>query len=99
MLDGEWSDWSEWDNCTLDCGGGNQTRTRTCTNPEPQFNGTDCGADDSETQVCNDQPCPIGYFGFYLFFLKTLYVIVIFKPLQLFCLTMNIYIVLINLKS
>ena len=60
ITDGEWSDWSEWDNCNLDCGGGNQTRTRSCTNPEPQFNGTDCGADDSETQVCNDQPCPIG---------------------------------------
>ena len=64
-LDGEWSDWSEWDNCTAECGGGNQTRTRSCTNPEPQFNGTDCDGENSETQICNDEPCEIGTFAIY----------------------------------
>jgi len=59
-LDGGWSNWSEWDNCTAECDGGNQTRVRSCTNPIPQFNGTDCGDDDHETQVCNEEPCPIG---------------------------------------
>ena len=69
MLDGEWSNWSEWDNCTLECGGGNQTRTRTCTNPEPQFNGTDCIGENSETQICNEDPCPIGIFSSITFFI------------------------------
>jgi len=53
---------SEWSICTLECGSENQTRTRTCTNPEPQFNGEDCGEGDSETQACNKDPCPIGNF-------------------------------------
>jgi hypothetical protein len=60
LADGEWSNWSEWSTCTLECGSGNQTRTRTCTNPEPQFNGVDCGEGGSETQACNKDPCPIG---------------------------------------
>ncbi len=46
----------------MECGGGNQTRTRTCTNPEPQFNGTDCSGEDTETQICNDEPCGGGNF-------------------------------------
>ena len=62
VLDGEWSDWSDWENCYLDCGSGNQTHTRTCTHPEPQFNCTECGADESETKVCNNQPCQLGLF-------------------------------------
>ena len=60
LTDGGWTEWSEWDNCTLACGGGNQTRTRTCDNPPPEHKGEDCGADNSETQACNIDPCPIG---------------------------------------
>jgi len=61
LLDGEWSNWSEWDNCTVECGGGNQTRTRTCTNPEPS-NGSGCSGEDTEIQICNDEPCGGGNF-------------------------------------
>jgi hypothetical protein len=60
VTDGGWTSWSEWNTCTLTCGGGNQTRTRTCTNPTPQNNGNDCGSEDFETQACNDESCPVG---------------------------------------
>ncbi len=58
--DGDWSEWSDWDTCTQTCEGGNQTRTRTCTNPSPANGGNDCGPDDTEMQNCNEGPCAIG---------------------------------------
>ena len=43
--------WSEWSSCSLSCGSGDQTRTRTydqgCSNDELL-----------ETQSCNDVACP-----------------------------------------
>ena len=58
--DGGWTQWSDWDTCTLTCGGGNQTHTRNCTEPPPQFGGIDCDGLTSDTQSCNENPCPIG---------------------------------------
>ena len=49
-INGDWSDWSA---CDKECGGG--TQTRTCTNPEPQYNGLDCKGETS--QACNVQDC------------------------------------------
>jgi hypothetical protein len=46
--------WSDWSECSKECGGG--TQTRTCTNPEPTCGGAGC-VGDSE-QVCNTQVCP-----------------------------------------
>jgi len=47
---GGWSDWSAWSTCNPSCGKGLQSRTRTCTNPVPQFNGQPCEGSDKE--VC-----------------------------------------------
>ncbi|XP_013398464.1 coadhesin-like [Lingula anatina] len=60
-VDGGYSQWSTWGTCSSTCGGGSQTRTRTCTNPTPAFNGNDCSGlgPNSETQQCNTQGCPI----------------------------------------
>ena len=58
-LDGAWSCWTDWSACSADCGGGNQTRTRTCTNPAPAHGGAQCEGNSSETQNCNSHTCPM----------------------------------------
>ncbi|XP_069105026.1 SCO-spondin-like isoform X1 [Argopecten irradians] len=58
-IDGEWATWSSWGTCTVTCGGGISTRTRTCTNPPPQYGGANCPSVNSETKDCNTQVCII----------------------------------------
>ena len=60
-IHGGYSQWSNFTECTLTCGGGRKTRVRTCTEPTPQHGGRDCqyfGAA-NETGRCNTQFCPI----------------------------------------
>ena len=59
-VDGGYSDFGDWSECSTECGGGTQTRTRTCTNPAPANGGADCVGDSTETRKCNTQGCP-GY--------------------------------------
>ena len=56
-VDGGWSGYDEWTECTETCGTGTQTRTRTCTNPAPLYGGADCTGTAEETQDCNTQLC------------------------------------------
>ena len=58
-VDGGWSDFGPWSECSADCEGGTQTRSRTCTNPAPANGGADCVGDATETQDCNLNPCPV----------------------------------------
>ncbi|XP_078326862.1 coadhesin-like [Crassostrea virginica] len=58
-IDGVWAAWGSWGTCTVTCGGGTQTRSRTCTNPAPQYNGADCPGSDGSSQDCNTHHCPI----------------------------------------
>ena len=57
-VDGGFSDWDDWTPCTAECGGGDQTRSRRCDSPAPQFGGLDCVGDFTECQRCNLDPCP-----------------------------------------
>ncbi|XP_023930427.1 uncharacterized protein LOC112041253, partial [Lingula anatina] len=56
-VDGVWSAYSPWGQCTKTCGTGTQTRTRTCT--PPQHGGVDCVGNATESRECNTQACPV----------------------------------------
>ena len=59
VVDGGCSNWSNWTECSLTCGGGTREKHRTCDNPEPQNGGKDCdGLGESVTENCNLDPCP-----------------------------------------
>ena len=57
-VDGGWTDFGDWSECSAECGGGNQPSSRTCSNPAPAHGGADCQGDAEETQECNTQACP-----------------------------------------
>ncbi|CAM9592142.1 unnamed protein product [Lampetra fluviatilis] len=58
-VDGGWSDWSPWEECSRSCGQGNRTRTRTCGNPPAQHGGRACEGRPLERILCNARPCPV----------------------------------------
>lgn len=58
IVDGNWSEWSPWEECTRSCGHGNRTRTRTCNNPSAQHGGQPCEGNAVEIIMCNIRPCP-----------------------------------------
>ncbi|XP_013378635.1 SCO-spondin [Lingula anatina] len=58
-IDGNWAEWGDWSDCDATCGGGTQSRSRTCTNPPPSNNGADCVGPSSETRTCNPDACPV----------------------------------------
>lgn len=52
---GGWSVWGQWAQCSSDCGGGIQTRTRTCQSPPEES--YLCEGVVEEGRPCNSQPC------------------------------------------
>lgn len=59
LVDGGWSDWGNWTRCSVTCRNGTQIRTRTCTNPPPQFNGKECQGKLEDGRPCMEQEkCP-----------------------------------------
>lgn len=57
-IDGNWSRWTLYTQCTKTCGGGTQHRTRTCTNPPFANGGKKCQGDSVEVLACGTVPCP-----------------------------------------
>lgn len=52
LVDGDWTAWSQFSSCFYICGSSQSNRTRTCTNPSPQYGGKTCNGDASESQTC-----------------------------------------------
>ena len=59
-VNGAWSSWTDWSDCSVTCGGGKTNRTRTCDNPKPANGGEDCIDKDAtaEVMLCAPNPCP-----------------------------------------
>ena len=58
VVDGGFSVWSTWTECSQSCGGGVSSRTRVCVNPMPMYGGKSCSGKPVETKECNVEPCP-----------------------------------------
>lgn len=56
-VDGGWSEFTEWSSCTKTCGGGMQSRSRSCTNPEPANGGQECSGQAQESRSCHEEEC------------------------------------------
>lgn len=66
-VDGAWSFWSSWSDCSAVCGLGTKIRRRFCNSPAPLFGGFPCPGPTEEVRECETGIiCPIdGHWGFW----------------------------------
>ena len=57
-VDGGWSSWTDWGQCSVTCAEGVRLRHRSCDHPSPQRGGSDCPGNDVESMPCVLSPCP-----------------------------------------
>ncbi|XP_053392462.1 cartilage intermediate layer protein 1-like [Mercenaria mercenaria] len=53
---GKWTTWTPWSSCDVSCGGGTQTRARTCAIVDPT--NLDCVGKPSQNKTCSIWECP-----------------------------------------
>uniref|UniRef100_A0A0B7A791 Uncharacterized protein n=1 Tax=Arion vulgaris TaxID=1028688 RepID=A0A0B7A791_9EUPU len=58
-VDGNWSEWSEFSDCSSTCGPGVSRKTRRCDSPLPQFGGKNCPGSESFIKKCEVVRCPV----------------------------------------
>ena len=58
LVDGMWTEWSKFTECSVTCGGGYKTRNRSCDNPAPQYGGKICAGDQINRENCSMIHCP-----------------------------------------
>ena len=56
-MDGAWSQWTPWTQCSVNCGDGVQERLRYCDDPAPSNGGTKCDGLAREEKACNMSAC------------------------------------------
>ena len=57
IVHGNWSPW-QYGQCTKTCGSGIIRRKRTCNNPPPSINGSDCNGPAYGILPCYSKACP-----------------------------------------
>ena len=57
LVDGNWSKWGKWSDCSAKCGGGTRKRRRRCNNPKPKKGGKKCSGKNRELEKCNTFSC------------------------------------------
>ncbi|XP_014251506.1 uncharacterized protein LOC106667823 isoform X2 [Cimex lectularius] len=93
-VNGGWSEWEPWSECSADCSLGTQSRSRTCSRPPPLNGGRPCEGVVSWIKHCFLAPCPVNFIEVAAFFgdgllsyyragrsIKLLHIFVRFKPL------------------
>ena len=55
-VDGVWLPWSDWDDCSVSCGGAIHYRYRECEGPF--YGGANCSGPGVDDQACNTHHCP-----------------------------------------
>ena len=58
-VDCKLSEWTEWGECSVSCGGGIKTRTKTVL-IDAKFGGDECPKDREQIEQCNSQCCVPG---------------------------------------
>ncbi|XP_076053538.1 hemicentin-1-like, partial [Oratosquilla oratoria] len=58
-VDGSWSHWQAWSECSETCGTGVRRRTRLCNDPAPLYGGQTCEDDGIEYEECGLRDCPV----------------------------------------
>ena len=69
-MDGNWSKWNDYSECSVKCGAGERIRNRTCSNPSPRHGGLSCPGSDTEISKCQRQTCDYG--SYYMAIVRTL---------------------------
>ena len=64
LVDGNFTEWTQWSSCDKTCGAGLRLRTRACSNPSPKHGGMPCQGNSTEMEECKDMDCPSKYFCF-----------------------------------
>ncbi|XP_059849711.1 hemicentin-1-like [Hypanus sabinus] len=57
-VNGAWSPWQQWGECSASCGGGKQLRQRRCNSPPPNAKGRPCPGESFESVSCSLHSCP-----------------------------------------
>ncbi|XP_058951792.2 A disintegrin and metalloproteinase with thrombospondin motifs adt-1 isoform X1 [Pocillopora verrucosa] len=57
-INGRWTLWSTWEDCSKTCGSGTKARRRSCSNPPPQHGGQACTGPSKQTKSCLLKDCP-----------------------------------------
>ena len=71
-VQGNYTEWSEWSDCSSNCGTGERFRTRNCTSPPPAFGGMDCSfiGMDRDAESCEKRACASTLNGFSIHLLQ-----------------------------
>ncbi|XP_067940287.1 hemicentin-1-like [Watersipora subatra] len=59
QVDGGWEEWTSWSGCSVTCGYGLQTRSRTCTSPAPANGGQECVGSAEVNKACLPMDCAV----------------------------------------
>ncbi|CAG2241797.1 unnamed protein product [Mytilus edulis] len=59
IVNGGWSSYSAWSECSKSCEGGTRSRLRFCDSPAPEPEGQFCIGSDTDVGNCNTDSCPV----------------------------------------